>query len=213
MKSFAIRAGSANPARTGPLRTRGENAFHRNAAPATKKAARWGGRYRGSSAWRCLLLPGGIEAGKVAIGFGVSRSPDPLAILDDGRTATRLPGSAPVRVGLLFLGRSRQSGTNDPTTIDAEIGGLAGSEGSSVGDGRRFGCCRGGGGRRRACRVGGMPMVHLKRLGRRRRNRGGENEEYACNNAHVEHFPGGRNAFESRRCRSPPSYGKGVEEP
>jgi hypothetical protein len=48
----------------------------------------------------CLLCPGGIEAGKVAIGFGVSRAANSLTILNDGRTAARLPGGLRFRVGL-----------------------------------------------------------------------------------------------------------------
>src|SRR5229473_1299152 len=55
----------------------------------------------------CLLYPGGIEAGKVAIGFGIFRAAHSLTIFNDGRTAARLPGGLCFRVGLLFLRRSR----------------------------------------------------------------------------------------------------------
>src|ERR1700675_2391361 len=110
----------------------------------------------------CLLRPGGIEAGKVAIGFGIFRAAHSLTILNDGRTAARLPGGLCFRVGLLLLRRSRRSGVNDAAAVDAEIGGLAGGKRFPGGDRRRLVCRPGS---RPPCpsrRVGGVSMVHRK---------------------------------------------------
>src|SRR5216683_6403555 len=105
----------------------------------------------------CLLCPGGIEAGKVAIGFGIFGAAHSLTIFNDGWTAARLPGSLRFRVGLLFFRRSRRSGVNDAAAVDAEIGGLAGGKRFPGGDRRRLVCRRVGSRPRRSRRVGGVP--------------------------------------------------------
>src|SRR6266850_3731105 len=74
------------------------------------------------------LFPGRIEAGQVAIGFGILRPANPLAVFDDARTATRLPGGARLLVGLLFFRRSRRRGAKHCAAVDFEVGGLAGGQ-------------------------------------------------------------------------------------
>src|ERR1700722_796481 len=92
-----------------------------------------------------LLGPGGIVAGEVAIGFGILPAANPFAIFNDARTATRLPGGARLRVGLLLLRCPRRRCANDVTAIDDEVGRLAGSK-RAPGGGRRVARCRRGGG-------------------------------------------------------------------
>ena len=144
--------------------------------------------------WLCLLLPSGVEAGKITIGLGILRPAQSLTIFNDVRTATRLPGRARLRVSLLFLRRLRRSGANDAGAINAEARRLAGSRRKSGGDGRRLGCCRGSGGLRRICCVSGASMVHrpciLLRgrilLCQRGRIPGGNNEQGTQNSAHFK---------------------------
>src|ERR1700675_831460 len=108
----------------------------------------------------CLLRPGGIEAGKVAIGFGIFRAAHSLTIFNDGRTAARLPGGLCFRVGLLLLRRSRRSRVDDAATVDADIGGLAGGTRFPVGNLRDLVCRSGSHRPCRSRRVGGVSMVH-----------------------------------------------------
>jgi hypothetical protein len=108
----------------------------------------------------CLLGPGGIEARKITIGFGIFSPAQPLTIFNDRRTTTRLPDGARLHVSVLPLWRLRRSRANDAGAVDAEACRLAGSKRSSGGYGGRLGCGRGSGGLRRICRVGGASMVH-----------------------------------------------------
>src|SRR5260221_13014226 len=109
------------------------------APPGTGGAATRSGRLATMPAIGfCLLCPGGIEAGKVAIGFGVSGAANSLTIFNDGRTAARLPGDLRFRVGLPLLWCSRRRGANDAAAVDAEIGGLAGGKRPPGGDRRRL---------------------------------------------------------------------------
>ena len=77
---------------------------------------------------RSRLIPGRIEAGKVAIGLGISRPANAVAIFDHGRTATRLPGGRAASLGLFLLRRQRRRGANDALAVDDEAGGLARAE-------------------------------------------------------------------------------------
>ncbi len=132
-----------------------------------------------------LLRTGRIEAGKIAIGLGISGAAEPLTVLNHGRPASRLPGGAAVRFGLLFLRRQRRSGANDATVIDAEVGGLAGGKRPSGGDGRRLGSCLCSRRIRRCRGIGRVPVIHRKRrLRGRTRNTGGDKEQDSRNNTH-----------------------------
>src|SRR5450631_458323 len=139
---------------------RGDNPRPAACADEEKGRGRRSGRLSAIGLW--LLYPGGIEAGKVAIGFGIFRAAHSLTILNDGRTAARLPGGLRCRVGLLFFRRSRRSGANGTAAVDAEIGGLAGGKRFPGGDRRRLVCRRGRRRPRRFRRVCGVSMVHRK---------------------------------------------------
>ena len=92
--------------------------------------------------WRALsglCAAGRLDARQVAIGFGISGPAQPLAVRHHGRPATRLPGGAGFRVGLLLLRRQRRREANDAVAIDAEVGGLAGRQRTPGGDGVRLG--------------------------------------------------------------------------
>src|SRR3982074_3065461 len=105
-----------------------------------------------------LFRTRGIEARKVAIGLGISGTAKSLAGGHDRRPATRFPGGARIRLGLLLFRRLRRGGTNDVIAVDAEVGGLAGRWRSADRRGRRFGVCGSG---RRACPRGlGWPPPH-----------------------------------------------------
>jgi hypothetical protein len=143
-----------------------------------------------------LLGSGGVEARKITIGFGVFPPPQPLTIFNDRRTTTRLPDGACLHVSVLLLGRLRRSRANDAGAIDAEARRLAGGKGSSGGYGGRLGCCRGSGGLRRICRVGGASMVHRPGIllrGRTLLRRGcriasGNNEQGTHDSAHFQNL-------------------------
>ena len=47
-----------------------------------------------------ILIPGGVEAGQVAIPFRIFHSAKPLAVLDHGRPAARIPGGLRRFIGL-----------------------------------------------------------------------------------------------------------------
>jgi hypothetical protein len=66
------------------------------------------------------------------------RPPQAFSIFDGGRTAAGQPAGAPVRFSLFFF-RGEPGGADDATSIDAEVGVLAGLERSSSGYGRRSG--------------------------------------------------------------------------
>src|SRR6266480_3478637 len=136
--------------------------FQRRARCRWAKKTAFSSEARAGAAVGLLRRPGRIEAGKIAIGFGIAGPANSLAIFDHGRTATRLPGRARLRIGLLFLRRPRRDGANHCAAVDAEIGGLAGAKGSSRSNRgclvRRSGGC----GPRRSHDVCGVSMVHRK---------------------------------------------------
>ena len=109
------------------------------------------------------LFPGCIEAGKVAIGRGIFRPPHAVAILHHGRTATRLPGSAPLVFGLLLLRRERRRGTNDALAVDGEACRLARAGSGSRGGGSCLDGVRGSRCPRRCGGIGGASVVHRER--------------------------------------------------
>ena len=109
------------------------------------------------------LFPGCIEAGKVAIGRGIFRPPHAVAIFHHGRTATRLPGSAPLVFGLLLLRRERRRGTNDVLAVDGEACRLARAGSGSRGGGSCLDGVRGSRCPRRCGGIGGASVVHRER--------------------------------------------------
>src|SRR5262249_19196641 len=73
-----------------------------------------------------LLRSRSIEAGHVAIGLRIARSPKPLAVLSHFWLAARLPGSLRFRISLVLRRSERTGGgVNDVIAIDAEVGGFA----------------------------------------------------------------------------------------
>ena len=92
--------------------------------------------------WRALsglCAAGRLDPRQVAIGRGISGPPQPLVVRHHGRPATRLPGGASFRVGLLLRGCRRRCEANDAIAIDAEVGGLAGRQRTPGTDGVRLG--------------------------------------------------------------------------